>query len=60
MTYERWQYYERQQGFNQGIAQQKAEDEKLILAEREQNKKQANEIKRLQEEIAKLKENSKN
>lgn len=66
MTYERWQYYERQhgikegyeegvqtgiaQGISQGIAKQKAEDEKRIAS-------QALEIAELKAQLAKLTQN---
>ena len=77
MTKERFEYYARQQGiregiaqgiaqgitqgFAQGIQQQKAEDERLLLAEQRrsaqkdaENAMQALEIKKLQKEIAML------
>ncbi len=51
---------ERGKKFSNLITNLKAEDEKLLLAEREQNQKQANEIKHLQKEIARLKTSCKN
>lgn len=51
MEYERWKYYTEQEGVRKGIAQQKAEDEKLIANVTAQ--KDA-EIQRLQAELAKL------
>lgn len=59
MTYERWQYYERQDALREGAAHQKAEDEKLLLAERERSAQitaqKDEEIQRLRAELAQLK-----
>lgn len=65
MTQERFEYYAKQQGiregieqgFAQGIIKQKAEDEKLLANKNEENARQALEIKKLQEEILRLKKN---
>lgn len=66
MTYERWQYYERQhgiaqgiaQGFQQGIAQQKAEDEKLIVQKDAENAQLISEIASLEAQLEKAKKSS--
>lgn len=52
MTTERLQNYARREGMRQGIARQKAEDEKLLAAERQQNAKQAARIAELEALLA--------
>lgn len=49
MTYERWQYYERQHG----ISQQKAEDEKLIAQKDAENARLNERIAQLEKQLAK-------
>ncbi len=52
MTYERWQYYERQDALREGAARQKAEDDKLIAQKDAEVARQAEKIASLKAQLA--------